>query len=86
MLIRAKKTNEDGVVRLETRGEVRDVLIKEDFLHPEKECISICYRGRNSSGIVDITQEELETIYESVKKRMKLVKGIKKIPDAGQFF
>ncbi len=77
MRIRIRKQNKDGLVRLETSGEVKEVLVNEDFLHPSDESISLCFRGQNSSGIVDLTPKEVETLWENVRSRIHLIKGIK---------
>ena len=81
MNIRIKKENKDGIVRLESSGEIREILINEDFMNPGKENIAVCFRGKNSSGIIDFTPYELEQIIETVKGRLHLIKGIKKLRD-----
>ena len=75
MKIKLKKSNKDGLIRVETGGVIKEVLINEDFLHPKKESISVCYKGKSSSGIVDFTPEEIEMLYSEVKKRMHLIKS-----------
>ncbi len=77
MQLKIRKTNKDGMVRLETQGQVKEILINEDFLHPNNETISVCFRGANSSGIVDFTAKEIEEVYEEVKGRLHLIKSIK---------
>jgi hypothetical protein len=79
MKVKIKKTNNDGVVRLESQGEIKEVIINEEFLEPSEESISLCFRGDNSSGIIEIKTEEFERIFNTVKKRLHLIKGIKKI-------
>lgn len=79
MELKVLKSNKDGSVRLETSGSVKEVIINEDMLHPDKESISVCFKGNNSSGIIDFTPKEFEKIYASVKNRMHLIKGIKVI-------
>lgn len=79
MIIKIRKVNQDGIARMESSGEVKEIMINEDFLHPNKESISICFRGKSSSGIIDLTPAEIEKIYSSVKNRMHLIKGIKLI-------
>ena len=81
MEIRIKKQNKDGIVRLESQGAVKEILIKEDFLHPKEEAISVCFRGTNSSGIIDFSPKEFEEISKAVSKRMHLIKGFKKFKD-----
>lgn len=77
--LKIKKSNKDGIVRLETSGKIREVLINEDLLHPQEESISICFKGQNSSGIIDLTPQELEKLYFTVKKRVHLIKGFKRL-------
>ncbi len=79
MKIKLKKENQDGVVRVETSGSVKEILINEDLFHPANESVSVCFRGRNSSGIVDFTPEEIEKIYAAVKGRMHLIKAFKRL-------
>lgn len=77
MKLKLRKLNADGMIRVETGGEIKEVLINEDILHPNNESISVCYQGKNSSGIIDFSPEEIEKLYSSVKKRMHLIKGFK---------
>ncbi len=77
MKLRIKKANSDGIVRLESGGQIKEILINEDFLHPKQESISLCFKGQNSSGIVDLTPEEIERIYHSLKTKRHLIKGFK---------
>lgn len=83
MMIKMRKQNQDGIVRVESSGEVREVLINEDILHPDNESISVCWRGKNSSGIVDMTPREIEMLYDTVKKRIHLIKGFKLLSQSG---
>jgi len=75
--IKIRKTNKDGSVRLETSGIIKEVMINEDMFYPDNESISVCFKGSNSSGIIDFTPKEIEQLYKSVKSRMHLIKGIK---------
>jgi hypothetical protein len=79
MQIRIKKKNKDGLVRLESGGEVKEVRINEDFLNADNESISVCFRGENSSGIVDLTPKEIEMLYNSIKEKTHLIKDFKVI-------
>ena len=79
MKVKVKKTNRDGITRLETSGEIKEVIIKEEFLYPDDETVAICFRGQDSSGIIEFKTDEFESIYNSVKKRLHLIKGFKRI-------
>lgn len=78
MEIKIKKQNSDGHIRLETSGEIKEIIINEDILNPNKESISLCFMGKNSSGIIDLTPMEAEKLINSVRKRLHLIKGIKR--------
>lgn len=77
MKLKVRKGNQDGSARIETAGAIKEIVINEDFLHPGAESISICFKGKNSSGIIDITPEEFEQIQESLKGRLHLIRGMK---------
>lgn len=78
MQVRVRKNNADGIVRLETSGDIKEILINENFLNPDNESISICFRGKSSSGIVDLKPSEAEGFINAVQKRLHLIKGIKR--------
>ncbi|VVB79769.1 Uncharacterised protein [uncultured archaeon] len=77
MQIKTKKQNADGIVRLETSGEIKEILIKEDILKPEETKIHLCFRGKNSSGIIELSKEEIDSIYKQVTPKMKMLGNIK---------
>ena len=77
MKIRIKRINEDGITRVETSGEIKEVLVNEEFLHPNEESVSLCFKGKNSSGIIELRTSEFESIYDSIKKKLHLIKGFK---------
>ena len=77
MKIKIKKQNQDGFVRLETLGEIKEILINEDFFNPKDASIAICFRGKNSSGIVEVSPKELEDLNKFVMPKLHLVKSAK---------
>jgi hypothetical protein len=79
MRVRVKKINQKNIVKMETFGEIKELLINEDLVNPDNESISVCFRGSNSSGIIDFKPSEIESIYQSVKTRIGLVKDAGKI-------
>ena len=80
MKVKVKKTNKDGIVRLETQGEIQEVLVNEDIFDPGKESISLCFRGEDgSSGIIDLTTTEFDKLQHTLKDRIHLIKGMKKL-------
>jgi hypothetical protein len=77
MKIKTKKRNEDGIVKLETSGELKEIILNEDFLGPDKASIALCFRGKNSSGIVELTLEEINFLNKELIPKMNLLKGVK---------
>lgn len=78
MNVKVKKRNKDGLVRLETNGDIKEVLVNEN-LKASDESVSVCFKGSTSSGIVELSTNELEKLYNSVKEYLHLVKGAKKL-------
>jgi len=77
MKIKTKKQNEDGLVRLETSGEIKEVIINEDFLNPSNVSVALCFKGKNSSGIVELTPKEIEMLSKEVTDNISMLKDIK---------
>ena len=77
MKIKAKKHNPDGLVRLETSGQIKEVLINEDFLNPKEASVSICFRGKSSSGIVEMGLIEFEKLYKNLEPKIRMLKDTK---------
>ena len=84
MEVKIKKENKDGVTRLESAGIIKEFRINESFFNPERETISVCFRGKESSGIVSFTPSEIEELYNSVKNKTHLIKGAKKFVASGK--
>ena len=77
MKAKIKKINSDGIVKLETSGDIREIWINEELLHPDDESISLGFRGKDSSGIIELTTKEFEKINSDLKKKIHLIKGFK---------
>ncbi|MFH1326861.1 MAG: hypothetical protein ABIH59_01910 [archaeon] len=73
MNIKTKKQNEDGIVRLETSGEIKEIIMNEDFLKPKEAKVSLCFRGKNSSGVVELNMKEAELIQKDLAKRLNFL-------------
>lgn len=67
MQIKIKKEIKEGMVRLENKTIIREVMIKEDFLSPKSESIQICFSNDNSSGIIEISPEEFKKLKNSIE-------------------
>ncbi len=77
MKIKTRKQNADGIVRLESSGEIKEIIINEDFLHPNEASVAICFRGKDSSGIIELTPKEIEIINKEIAPKTHLLQGVK---------
>jgi len=77
MKIKVLNQSSDGQIRLESKGTIKEVMINEDFFHPEDETIAVGFKGRNTSGLIEFTSKELEDLLKEVKKRTHLIKDFK---------
>lgn len=77
MKIKVKKQNSDRIVRLETSGQVKEVLLKEDFLKSQDASVHICFRGKDSSGIVEFSPQEIKALYQEIMPKLKVLEGVK---------
>jgi hypothetical protein len=77
MNIRIKKQYLEGINRVEAFGEIKEILINQDFIEPKKVSVSLCFRGKGTAGIVDLVPEEFEMISKEINSRKKLLKKTK---------
>lgn len=77
MNIKVRKQNVDGIVRLETSGQLKEVIINEDFLHSNNASIALCFKGKNSSGIVQLSRREMEHLSKEIAPNMHMLKDVK---------
>jgi|WetSurMetagenome_2_1015567.scaffolds.fasta_scaffold800602_1 hypothetical protein len=73
MQIKVRKKTLKGEVRLESRSEIREVMISESFL-PEGELIVLGFRGADSSGLIELKRSEAEKLCKTLKGRLHLIK------------
>ena len=79
MRIRIKKKGTLGYKRTDAVGRIDDILVKENLISPEKENIHIYFRGRDSSGILNLSKNEAQALINSMKPIMGLVRKSKTI-------
>lgn len=77
MKIKTKKQNQDGIVRLETSGQIKEIIINEDLMHTKDASISVCFRGKDSSGILELTPKEIDILQKELEKRKHLFENVK---------
>jgi hypothetical protein len=77
MKVKVKRLHEGRVLRLEARGEIKEVIIDANILNPSGDLVSICFRGDNSSGVIELNEKEAEDLFENLSSKLKLVKSVK---------
>ena len=77
MRIKIKKRHSRGIIRVEGSGEIKEVAIKEDLLQPVKEVVHLFFRGAHSSGIVELTSEEVDMLVKRIHPKTNLSKNVK---------
>jgi hypothetical protein len=77
MQIKTKKYNADGLVRLETSGELKEIIIHEDFLQPNSASVNLCFKGKNSSGIVQMTLGEIRYLAREIEPKLAMAQQVK---------
>jgi hypothetical protein len=65
------------MVKIHGAGDIKEVLINADIINPEKRIVSVCFKGRNSSGIVELSEEEAEDLGKTLAVQSKLLKASK---------
>jgi hypothetical protein len=81
MNIKIKYPHNKGETRIENNVTIKEVLIKEDLLNPDKEKISIGFINEISSGLIEFSPEEFHKLMRSGKNKVNLVKGFKILKD-----
>ncbi|MDP2925954.1 MAG: hypothetical protein Q8N99_06285 [Nanoarchaeota archaeon] len=77
MHIKVKKLYEGRIIKFESFGEIKEVMIHSDLYDANKGKISICFRGKNNSGIIELSEKETNDIYKTLSKKIGLIKDIK---------
>ncbi len=77
MNVKIKKRFSKKIIRIEGSGEIKEILLKEDFLNQKNALIQICFRGEDASGIIEFPQEEIKDLIKELKPKLKLLKGTK---------
>jgi len=77
MKIKLRYLSASGQVRAESDVSIKEIMVNEDFLHPDSEGIAVGFRNKDVSGIIEFSSKEFDHFVSSVQKRTHLVKGVK---------
>lgn len=81
MQLKIKKRLNSRTIKIQGHGEIKEVLINADMMNPEKRIISICFRGRENSGIVELNEKEAEDLAKTLTNQTKLIKTTRVLTD-----
>ncbi len=79
MHLKIKYPNNKGEIRIENEVEIREVMVREHILDPQKKRISIGFTNDYSSGLVEFSLAEFDKLMRSAKDKVHLIKGMKVI-------
>ena len=83
MRIKIRYANSSGFTRLENFAPIKEVMINEDFLHPDHESIVLGFRNKDRSGIIGFTVREFDKIAHDISRKKRLIKEIKAFSTSG---
>ena len=76
MRIKIRYANSSGFTKLENFAEIKEVMINEDFMHPDNEAIALGFKNKDSSGIIEFTVKEFDKIVNTVGMKKHLIKSM----------
>lgn len=77
MRVRIKKLENRRLIRMESIGEIKEIILNEDFLNPKKLQVDLCFKNQNSSGIITLNSQEIEMIYKKINPKTSTLKDFK---------
>ena len=81
MIVKSKRSENGQTRKLSAGGEIKECFVKENILEPKKAQVQVCFRGNVSSGILELSTDEVEKIYNTIKKtkpsKIKVLKDYK---------
>lgn len=77
MKLKVKSKTSHGYHRTEHSVDIKEVMINEDFMHPDNETIAIGFRNKDTSGLIEMTAKEFDKFTNSVKRKLHLIKSVK---------
>jgi len=77
MEIKIKKKDSSKIVKIRGSGKIKEILIKENLVSPKSSKILACFRGKESSGIIEFNPEEIESLYKNTVEKLNLFEDTK---------
>ena len=77
MRLKIKQQEGPTLMKFETKTSIKEIMINVDIFNPDEETIALAFKNGSSSGLVELTAEEFNSVFEEVKKKLHLIKGMK---------
>lgn len=77
MRIQIRKKKAFGFAKTDANGKIDDIIVHEDFMHPDGRYVALYFKGENASGIVKLGHKEANELMMSLQSQLKLVKKSK---------
>jgi hypothetical protein len=77
MDIKVRSQTEKSIARMHTKGTIRDIKIDTDNLVHYKESVSICFKSKESSGIITLSPKEIDRMVKALRRKRHLIKDVK---------
>jgi len=79
MRIRVKKLESGYLKRIDSDSEIDSIELKEDFMDEKQELFYIYFKGKDSSGILNLKRTEALSLLNSLKPLLDLSENKTKI-------
>ena len=73
MQIKLKKQTSDGMIKIENKTIIKDVLINPEAVDSNKESIAIAFKSVNDSGFVELTRNEINFLFKKLNAKKHLL-------------
>ena len=81
MIVKSKRSENGNIRKLSVGGEIKECFVKENIMDPKKAQVQVCFKGNVSSGILELSTDEIEKIHNTIKQtkptKVKVLKDYK---------
>jgi len=73
MQIKLKKQTSDGIIKIENKTLIKDILINPDAVDSKKESIAIAFKSTNDSGFIELSRDEINFLFTKLNAKKHLM-------------
>ena len=71
--IKFKKQTSNGIIRLESKSEIKDLFVNADISNSKKEAIAIAFKTNSDSGFIELSKDEINFIIRKLNAKRHLI-------------